>query len=67
MFSDAYSGERTALSPTRLLHAWWMLVGGHLAGYQQHDAHEFLLCMLGMLTGPTGEWACWALLAGTAR
>lgn len=45
MFSAAYSGDRTPFSPTSFLTCWWQL-SDSLAGYQQHDAHEFYLFML---------------------
>lgn len=46
VFTAAYSGERTPLRPSSLLHAWWLQAEHHLAGYQQQDAHEFYLSAL---------------------
>lgn len=37
-----------ALVPHRVLYATWMC-SNHFAGYQQHDAHEYLMCILGTL------------------
>lgn len=51
VISDVYSGVRTAYSPVKFLHTWWMMAGGFLSGYKQQDAHEFFLFILQMLTG----------------
>lgn len=40
-----YSGSKTPHPPTRLLHALWTSFK-HLAGYEQQDAHEFLVALL---------------------
>lgn len=50
LFSEAYGGCRTPVSPVAFLHAWWLSAGGHLEGYQQQDSHEFYLSALSCLT-----------------
>ncbi|KDD74957.1 hypothetical protein H632_c963p0, partial [Helicosporidium sp. ATCC 50920] len=55
IFRVAFSGRREGFSPTRFLLAWWTLIGGHMAGSQQQDAHEFFLFMLEMLVSGSQE------------
>lgn len=43
-----YSGNRTPHIPYRLLHLVWTNAR-HLAGYEQQDAHEFLIAALDVL------------------
>ena len=43
-----YSGVRTPHTPYRLLHLVWTHAR-HLAGYEQQDAHEFLIAALDVL------------------
>ncbi|KAL4452770.1 hypothetical protein ABPG75_008432 [Micractinium tetrahymenae] len=50
VFSAAYSGRRAGFSPAQFLYSWWMLAGGHMAGYQQQDAHEFFCFILEMMS-----------------
>ncbi|WOL13533.1 ubiquitin carboxyl-terminal hydrolase 22-like isoform X2 [Canna indica] len=45
MYSAVFSGDRKPYSPARFLYSWW-LYASNLANYQQHDAHEFFICML---------------------
>jgi hypothetical protein len=45
-----YSGKRVPFSPADFLYHWWLSDEG-LAGYQQHDAHEFFLSLLDKLEG----------------
>lgn len=43
-----YSGHRSPHIPFRLLHLVWTHAR-HLAGYEQQDAHEFLIAALDVL------------------
>lgn len=43
-----YSGHRSPHVPFRLLHLVWTHAR-HLAGYEQQDAHEFLIAALDVL------------------
>ncbi|PSC74502.1 ubiquitin carboxyl-terminal hydrolase 22 [Micractinium conductrix] len=54
VFSAAYSGRRAGFSPAQFLYTWWMLAGGHMAGYQQQDAHEFFCFILEMMSATAG-------------
>lgn len=46
--SQFYSGHRSPHIPFRLLHLVWTHAR-HLAGYEQQDAHEFLIAALDVL------------------
>ena len=46
VFSRAFSGEVEPYSPVHFLHAWWLMSGSQMSGYNQHDAHEFFLSVL---------------------
>jgi len=48
LFQKFYAGEKTAYIPYRLLHLVWTNAR-HLAGYEQQDAHEFLIAALDLL------------------
>ncbi|XP_023932520.1 ubiquitin carboxyl-terminal hydrolase 22-like [Lingula anatina] len=48
LFQEFYSGVRTPHIPYRLLHLVWTHAR-HLAGYEQQDAHEFLIAALDLL------------------
>lgn len=48
LFQEFYSGMRTPHTPYRLLHLVWTHAR-HLAGYEQQDAHEFLIATLDVL------------------
>ncbi|KAK3091748.1 hypothetical protein FSP39_022316 [Pinctada imbricata] len=48
LFQEFYSGNRTPHIPFRLLHLVWTNAR-HLAGYEQQDAHEFLIAALDVL------------------
>lgn len=49
MFDDIEGNSFfNAVVPHRVLYATWKLAK-HLASYEQHDAHEYLLCLLGSL------------------
>ncbi|XP_076824336.1 ubiquitin carboxyl-terminal hydrolase 22-like isoform X2 [Clavelina lepadiformis] len=48
LFQKFYAGERTAYVPFKLLHLVWTNAR-HLAGYEQQDAHEFLIAALDLL------------------
>uniref|UniRef100_H2YZG3 Ubiquitin carboxyl-terminal hydrolase n=1 Tax=Ciona savignyi TaxID=51511 RepID=H2YZG3_CIOSA len=48
LFQKFYAGEKTAYIPFRLLHLVWTNAR-HLAGYEQQDAHEFLIAALDLL------------------
>lgn len=47
-FYQFYSGDRTPYIPYKLLHLVWTNAR-HLAGYEQQDAHEFLIAALDVL------------------
>lgn len=47
-FPQFYSGHRSPHIPFRLLHLVWTHAR-HLAGYEQQDAHEFLIAALDVL------------------
>uniref|UniRef100_A0A673XT08 ubiquitinyl hydrolase 1 n=1 Tax=Salmo trutta TaxID=8032 RepID=A0A673XT08_SALTR len=48
LFQEFYSGHRWPHIPFRLLHLVWTHAR-HLAGYEQQDAHEFLIAALDVL------------------
>ena len=48
IFQEVYSGAKEPFVPYRLLHLIWTN-SSHLAGYEQQDAHEFLISALGSL------------------
>ncbi|XP_075260277.1 ubiquitin carboxyl-terminal hydrolase 22-like isoform X2 [Convolutriloba macropyga] len=48
IFQEVYSGAKDPFVPLRLLHLIWNN-SSHLAGYEQQDAHEFLISALGGL------------------
>ncbi|ELU07196.1 hypothetical protein CAPTEDRAFT_18184 [Capitella teleta] len=48
LFQEFYSGVRTPHTPYRLLHLVWTHAR-HLAGYEQQDAHEFLIAALDVI------------------
>ncbi|XP_025096651.1 ubiquitin carboxyl-terminal hydrolase 22-like isoform X2 [Pomacea canaliculata] len=48
LFQEFYSGVRTPYIPYKLLHLVWTNAR-HLAGYEQQDAHEFLIAALDVL------------------
>uniref|UniRef100_A0A0B7A1L4 Ubiquitin carboxyl-terminal hydrolase n=2 Tax=Arion vulgaris TaxID=1028688 RepID=A0A0B7A1L4_9EUPU len=48
LYQEFYSGSRTPYIPYKLLHLVWTNAR-HLAGYEQQDAHEFLIAALDVL------------------
>ncbi|KAB1265986.1 Ubiquitin carboxyl-terminal hydrolase 22 [Camelus dromedarius] len=48
LFQEFYSGHRAPHIPYKLLHLVWTHAR-HLAGYEQQDAHEFLIAALDVL------------------
>jgi len=48
LFAQFYSGEHTPFGPCDFLYVVWK-TEKHMAGYQQQDAHEFLICALDQL------------------
>lgn len=48
LLTQFYSGHRSPHIPFRLLHLVWTHAR-HLAGYEQQDAHEFLIAALDVL------------------
>lgn len=48
LFQEVYAAKQTAYIPYRLLHLVWTNAR-HLAGYEQQDAHEFLIAALDLL------------------
>jgi uncharacterized UBP type Zn finger protein len=56
LFEQFYSGHRSPHIPYKLLHLVWTHAR-HLAGYEQQDAHEFLIAALDVLHRHCkGEW-----------
>ena len=53
--SQFYSGHRSPHIPFRLLHLVWTHAR-HLAGYEQQDAHEFLIAALDVLHRHCKGW-----------
>jgi ubiquitin carboxyl-terminal hydrolase 22/27/51 len=51
LMSELYRGETKPYDPHCFLYTMWN-VAGHLAGYHQQDAHEFLMAILGALSTP---------------
>lgn len=47
-FWEFYGGEIVPYVPNRMLHLVWTHAE-HLAGHEQHDAHEFLISALNVL------------------
>lgn len=45
LFTQCYSGKQQPFSPHSFLHAMWC-TAEHFAGYEQQDAHEFLIAAL---------------------
>jgi ubiquitin carboxyl-terminal hydrolase 22/27/51 len=54
LFSQMYSGKKTPFGPAPFLHAMW-LSQSHLAGYAQHDAHEFFISVLNEMHNNDGS------------
>lgn len=54
-FLKFYSGHRSPHIPFRLLHLVWTHAR-HLAGYEQQDAHEFLIAALDVLHRHCKGW-----------
>jgi ubiquitin carboxyl-terminal hydrolase 22/27/51 len=48
IYQEFYSGNEVPYVPHRLLHLVWTHAD-HLAGYEQHDAHEFFISALNIL------------------
>jgi len=48
LFLKFYSGDHTPFGPCEFLYVVWK-TEKHMAGYQQQDAHEFLICALDQL------------------
>ncbi|ORX81525.1 cysteine proteinase [Anaeromyces robustus] len=48
LFTQFYSGDHTPYGPCDFLYVVWK-TEKHMAGYQQQDAHEFLICALDQL------------------
>lgn len=48
IFQEFYGGEIVPYVPNRMLHLVWTHAE-HLAGHEQHDAHEFLISALNVL------------------
>uniref|UniRef100_A0A915DVN6 ubiquitinyl hydrolase 1 n=1 Tax=Ditylenchus dipsaci TaxID=166011 RepID=A0A915DVN6_9BILA len=48
LFQEFYGGEVVPYVPHKMLHLVWTHAE-HLAGYEQHDAHEFLISALNVL------------------
>lgn len=59
LFNTNYCGEVHPFAPTRFLHAMWRS-SKNLSGYEQQDAHEFLISVLGQLHTDLGgsAFAC---------
>ena len=48
VFQQFYGGQTTPYCPDRLLYLVWTQAR-HLAGYEQQDAHEFLIALLDLM------------------
>ena len=46
LFTQCFSGKQVPFSPHSFLHAMWSLHQESFAGYEQQDAHEFLIAAL---------------------
>lgn len=59
LFKSNYCGEIVPLTPTQFLHAVWRSAK-NLSGYEQQDAHEFLISVLGQVHTDLGgsTFAC---------
>lgn len=59
LFNTNYCGEVQPFAPTQFLHAMWRS-SKNLSGYEQQDAHEFLISVLGQLHTDLGgsTFAC---------
>jgi ubiquitin carboxyl-terminal hydrolase 22/27/51 len=59
LFNQNYAGQSSPYAPHQLLHAIWRS-SKHLAGYEQQDAHEFLISTLNQLHTDLGgsHFAC---------
>ena len=59
LFMSNYCGEVGPFAPTQFLHAMWRSAK-NLSGYEQQDAHEFLISVLGQLHTDLGgsTFAC---------
>jgi ubiquitin carboxyl-terminal hydrolase 22/27/51 len=54
LFTQCFSGKRSPFSPHSFLHAMWTSAD-HVAGYEQQDAHEFLIAALAKLYEAVGS------------
>ena len=45
LFCQVFSGDSSPIIPHQLLYSMWSYAN-HLAGYEQQDAHEFLISLL---------------------
>lgn len=59
LFKSNYCGEIVPMTPTQFLHAVWRSAK-NLSGYEQQDAHEFLISVLGQVHTDLGgsTFAC---------
>lgn len=59
LFNQNFSGETCPLAPFEFLHGMWRS-SKHLSGYEQQDAHEFLISLLNQLHSDLGgsHFAC---------
>jgi ubiquitin carboxyl-terminal hydrolase 22/27/51 len=63
LFTQCFSGKQASYSPHSFLHALWS-TAEHFAGYEQQDAHEFLVAALSAIDAalvppryaPSGPW-----------
>eukprot|EP01119_Soliformovum_irregulare_P014130 TRINITY_DN3841_c0_g1_i2.p1 TRINITY_DN3841_c0_g1~~TRINITY_DN3841_c0_g1_i2.p1 ORF type:complete len:401 (+),score=109.75 TRINITY_DN3841_c0_g1_i2:605-1807(+) len=46
LYSEIYSGNKTPFSPHHILYSIWRYASSTFAGYEQQDAHEFLIALL---------------------
>jgi len=53
LMREIYSGSSQPFSPHSFLYSMWNLAG-HMAGYQQQDAHEFLMAILDAVSSNDG-------------
>jgi len=57
IFAACFSGTQAPLSPHTFIHAMWCS-SEHFAGYEQHDAHEFLVALLAGIYSAMRQPSC---------
>ena len=57
LFTQVFSGVKTPFTPHHFLHAIWKYAN-YFAGYEQQDAHEFLIFLLNAIHNDCGGEIC---------